>query len=120
MSQDPDARPTLPIPPLPPPGAVPPPPMRAMPPYPPSVIGYGGGGRACPGCGSGPLHEPGFTWWGGLVGHKILGVEQCKSCKRWWVKNTAQPGTTRVTVYVVVGIVLGLALAAAWIFANIS
>ena len=123
MSSDPNSPAPLPIPPLPPPGAMPPipaplpPPMRAMPPYPPSMMGYERIDRPCPACG-GPRFEPGFTWWGGLIGHKILGVEQCKSCKKWWVKETGQPGGTRVTIYMVVGIILGLAIAAAWIFAQ--
>jgi hypothetical protein len=80
-------------------------------------MGYARPDRPCPGCGGGPLEEPSFTWWGGLIGHKLLGVEQCKSCRHWWVKNTGQPGGTRVTIYMVVGIVLGLVIAALWLFA---
>jgi hypothetical protein len=71
-------------------------------------MGYAGPSRPCPGCGGGPIAAPSFTWWGGLVGHKLLNVEQCMSCRRWWVKGTVQPGGTRVIVYLVAGIVLGL------------
>jgi hypothetical protein len=95
---------------------LPPPPLGAKPPYTPPIADYAGAYRACPGCGGGPLAEPGFTWWGGLVGHKLLGVEQCKRCKKWFVKGTGQPGDTRVMVYIVVGIVLGLGIAALWVF----
>jgi hypothetical protein len=82
-------------------------------------MGYASPSRPCPGCGGGPLEEPSFTWWGGLIGHKLLGVEKCKSCRHWWVKNTAQSGDTRVNVYMIVGIVLGVAIAAAWLFASV-
>jgi hypothetical protein len=114
-----DSNTPQPPPPLPASRPLPPPPLRAMPPYPPSIMGYAGIERPCRGCGSGPLYEPGFTWWGGLVGHKLLGVEQCKACKRWWVKATGQSGDTRVMIYMIVGIVLGLAIAAVWIVAQV-
>jgi hypothetical protein len=87
----------------------------APPQPPPPVMGYAGAYRTCRGCGGGPLEEPSFTWWGGLVGHKLLGVEQCKRCKKWWVKETGQPGDTRVTIYMVVGILLGVLIAGAWV-----
>ena len=83
---------------------------RMPPPIPPPVMAYAGLTRVCPGCGSGPIEEPSFTWWGGLVGHKILNVEQCRACRKWWVKGTQQSGSTRVTIYMVVGIVLGLVI----------
>ena len=112
MTRDPNAQPPHPPPPLqpPPPGMIPPP---------APVLGYRGpAGHGCPGCGGGPLIEPSFTWWGGLVGHKILGVEKCESCRHWWVKGTGQSGDTRVTIYKVVGIVLGVVIAAVWLFAQ--
>ena len=92
-----------------------PPSLPTQPPLPPPpVIDYLRPTRPCPGCGSGPIEEPSFTWWGGLVGHKILNVEQCRACKKWWVKSTGQPGDTRVTVYMVTGIVLGVVIAVVW------
>jgi hypothetical protein len=90
--------------------------MSQPPPLPPfqppgvSPLNYQGY-RPCPGCGMGPLEEPKFTLWGGLIGHKILGVEQCRACRKWWVKKTGQPGGTRVVIYLVGGIVLGLIVA---------
>ena len=113
MTDDPNARQSNPA---------PPPPLQQSGPFPappPPVLGYRGpAGHGCPGCGGGPLVEPGFTWWGGLVGHKILGVEKCESCRHWWVKGTGQSGDTRVTIYKVVGVVLGVVIAAVWLFAQ--
>ena len=84
------------------------------PPLPPRVVmpvDYQGS-RRCLGCGGGPLSEPSFTFWGGVIGHKILGIERCESCKRWWVKKTGQPGGTRVVIYTISGVIIGLVLAA--------
>jgi hypothetical protein len=90
--------------------------MSTLPPVPPpfhssGVIDYAGTPR-CPGCGGGPLVEPKFTWWGGLVGHKVLGVQRCAACRKWWVKKTGAPGGTRVALYATTGVVLGLLCAA--------
>jgi len=68
------------------------------------------GRRICPGCGGGPLVQPSFTWWGGAIGHKIMGLERCDACRQWWVKKTGQPGGGRIVIYLVVGAVLGLAI----------
>ena len=80
------------------------------------VADYASAHRLCPGCGGGPLHEPSFTWWGGLVGHKLLGVEQCKQCKKWWTKSTGQSGDARVAAYLVIGLLLGFAIGGAWVY----
>ena len=96
----------------------PPPPLPNAPP--PPIADYASAHRPCPGCGGGPLAEPGFTWWGGLVGHKLLGVEQCKSCKKWWVKATGQSGDARVTTYWVVGLILGVIFGAVWVYYMMS
>src|SRR4051794_22596861 len=80
-------------------------------PVPPTGIPLGyAGRRVCPGCGVGTLEDPKFTLWGGLIGHKMLGVERCPSCRRWWVKKSGQPGGRRVLLYIVIGVALGLLL----------
>src|SRR4051794_1218781 len=96
-------------------------PQQQTPPsyYPQNVVDYAGV-RRCPGCGGGPLGEPSFTWWGGLIGHKILGVERCEACRKWWVKKTGAPGGTRVGIYAGVGVFLGLLVALFFIIGNMS
>ena len=98
-------------PPLPPtqyPASQPYPPYPYQPPGAPlNYAGY----QPCPGCGSGPVEDPKFTWWGGLIGHRILGIHKCRACRKWWVKKTGQPGGTRVMIYVVAGVVVGLLVA---------
>jgi hypothetical protein len=68
------------------------------------------GRRACPGCGNGPLAQPSFTWWGGAIGHRVLGLERCGACRKWWVKKNGQPGGNRIAIYVVVGTVIAVLL----------
>src|SRR5207249_643219 len=93
------------------------PPQVPPPFYGQNVVDYAGA-RRCPGCGSGPLGEPKFTWWGGLIGHKILGVERCEACRKWWVKKTGAPGGTRVAIYMIAGLVLGILLAVMFAMSN--
>lgn len=66
---------------------------------------------ACPHCQQpAPAHPVGFTWWGGVLGPKILNHVTCAACGRGYNGKTGQPNTTGIIVYsVVVGlIVLGL------------
>jgi hypothetical protein len=84
--------------------------MSNPPPIPARPLDYAGR-RSCPGCGGGPLSQPSFTWWGGAIGHRVLGLERCDACAKWWVKKTGQPGGNRITIYVVVGTVVGLIFA---------
>jgi len=87
--------------------------MSQPPPIPQNPIGLNYAGRhTCPGCGGGPLEQPSFTLWGGAIGHKLLGVERCATCRKWWVKSTGQPGGTRIAIYIVTGILAGLILGA--------
>jgi hypothetical protein len=67
----------------------------------------------------GPLEDPKFTLWGGLIGHKVLGIHQCRACRKWWVKKTGQPGGTRIMIYVVAGIAVGLLVGMLAIFARL-
>jgi hypothetical protein len=66
--------------------------------------------RRCPRCGGGPLVQPSFTWWGGAIGHRVLGLERCDACWQWLVKKTGQPGGTRIAVYFAISLILGLAV----------
>lgn len=69
---------------------------------------------ACPFC-----HQPatafpvGFTWWGGVLGPKLLHHAKCSACGRAYNAKTGKSNTTGIVIYsVVVGaIVLALMLA---------
>ena len=64
---------------------------------------------ACPKCG-GQAEKLKFTWWGGLLGPKILTHVKCTACGYKYNGNSGKDNTTGIVIYsVVVGIlVLGL------------
>jgi len=49
----------------------------------------------------------GFTWWGGIIGPKILNHVQCPQCGRAYNGKTGLPNTNAIAIYmVVVGILV--------------
>ena len=53
----------------------------------------------CPKCGS-PLTEPvKFTWWGGVLGPKLLHHTKCSEYKYRSNSKTRQPNTTGIIIY---------------------
>lgn len=70
----------------------------------------------CPACQTGQLESPSFTWWGGLIGHKILNIHRCANCKKWWVINTNTPGQPRIIIYLIAGFLIFGALGLLWAF----
>lgn len=64
---------------------------------------------ACPKCG-GVAEKLRFTWWGGLIGPKILTHVKCTQCGYKYNGKTGKDNTTGIIIYsVIVGIlVVGL------------
>lgn len=64
----------------------------------------------CPKCNQSTAEKLRFTWWGGLLGPKILTHVQCRSCGHKYNGKTGKDNTTGIIIYsVVVGVlVLGL------------
>lgn len=63
----------------------------------------------CPRC-RGTAERLGFTWWGGLIGPRILTHVKCTSCGHKYNGKSGKDNTTGIIIYsVVVGLfVLGL------------
>lgn len=76
----------------------------------------GAPGTRCPQCRSTRLKDPKFTWWGGLLGPKLLKHRVCSDCGFGFNRETGLGNRNKVIVYVVVASVLGavLILAYAW------
>lgn len=76
--------------------------------------GAGAGETApCPSCGAESGHSrPKFTWWGGLLGPKLLHHAICGQCRTGFNARTGQPNAGAIAVYVLVGVVIGAGLAA--------
>lgn len=57
----------------------------------------------CPACQS--AAEPrqvGFTWWGGLVGAKLLHHVECVQCRARFNSRTGQSNNTAIAIYMIV------------------
>lgn len=73
----------------------------------------------CPKCGATDAAQMSFTWWGGVIGPKILTHVKCAQCKATFNGKTGKDNTTNIVIYsVVVGlIVFALVLVAVVLFA---
>ncbi|MBL4846037.1 MAG: hypothetical protein JKY65_10965 [Planctomycetes bacterium] len=67
----------------------------------------------CPGCEGTDIKMPGFTWWGGAIGQKIISHVKCNDCKRTFNAKTGASTTPAIIVYqlVVGAIVVGIIFA---------
>ena len=68
---------------------------------------------SCPRCG-GTAEKVGFTWWGGVLGPKILTHVKCIGCGHAYNGKSGMDNTTGIVVYsVIVGVItLGLIVVA--------
>lgn len=56
---------------------------------------------ACPYCQQTyPPTPVGFTWWGGLIGPRLLHHARCPSCGKNYNSRTGRPNTTAIAVYI--------------------
>jgi hypothetical protein len=63
---------------------------------------------ACPRCNSTNTKSPTFTWWGGVLGPKLLKHTVCADCKLGFNRDTGQPNGGKIAVYtIVVAIIAG-------------
>ena len=65
-------------------------------------------GPACPKCGAGEATPVKFTWWGGVLGPKLLNHVKCNGCGYAYNGKTGNPNTTGIVIYTVVGLVIAL------------
>lgn len=77
-----------------------PPQWQQQPPQ--SVLPYRTG-PACPKCGGTEATPVSFTWWGGLVGPRLLNHVRCTSCSYAYNGKTGRPNTAGIAVYTLVG-----------------
>jgi hypothetical protein len=69
-------------------------------------------GVGCPRCGGAYTHQPSFTWWGGLIGPKLLNHTVCNQCGLGFNGRTGKDNTTAIAIYfaVVFSIVIFLVI----------
>jgi hypothetical protein len=56
----------------------------------------------CPKCQSDSAEKVGFTWWGGLIGPRLLKHVKCNRCGATYNGKTGQSNTTAIIIYTVV------------------
>ncbi|MBP9664806.1 MAG: hypothetical protein KBD94_09300 [Pyrinomonadaceae bacterium] len=56
----------------------------------------------CPFCGATNAEKVKFSWWGGLLGPKILSHVKCLSCAKGYNGKTGKDNTTGIIIYSVI------------------
>jgi hypothetical protein len=67
--------------------------------------------QPCPNCASDKAEAIGFTWWGGVVGPKMLTHVKCTKCGTTYNGKTGKSNQTAISIYLAVSVVLGIAIA---------
>lgn len=64
----------------------------------------------CPKCRNSAAQKLKFTWWGGVLGPKLLTHVKCNACGNTYNGKTGKDNTTGIVIYsVIVGVIcLGL------------
>ena|SRR5689334_9968471 len=94
--------------------APPPLPPNQSPQQQPPVMPYAGptpygpyqDGALCPKCGQYAGQEPKFTWWGGMIGHKLIGHVQCKACGYGFNKTSGKSTAVPIAIYCIVSFIV--------------
>ena len=74
---------------------------------------------SCPECGSSDVGLCKFTWWGGVVGPKLLTHVKCVSCGKKFNGKTGQSNTRGIVIYtIVVFVILFVVFFALGLFIN--
>lgn len=53
----------------------------------------------CPRCGSPDIQPVKFTWWGGLLGPKLLNHTKCTECRYTFNSKTRRSNTPGIIIY---------------------
>lgn len=64
----------------------------------------------CPNCGASDADRPNFTWWGGMLGPKLLSHAVCRRCRTGFNAKTGTSNTAAIAIYSVAGLVLALVI----------
>lgn len=70
----------------------------------------GSGPGFCPACGTGEYKKERFTWWGGVLGPKLLSHVTCLGCGTSFNSKTGKSNNTAIGIYLAGGVVLAIVL----------
>ena len=60
----------------------------------------------CPNCGSNEIERVGFSWWGGVIGPKLLNHVKCRSCNSKYNGKTGESNTKGIIIYSVIACII--------------
>jgi uncharacterized protein (DUF983 family) len=58
--------------------------------------------KPCPQCGAESAEKMSFTWWGGIVGPKLLSHVKCTSCAKQYNGKSGKDNTVGIVIYSIV------------------
>ncbi|HEY0006221.1 MAG TPA: hypothetical protein VGB17_15685 [Pyrinomonadaceae bacterium] len=64
----------------------------------------------CPKCGTPDPERVKFTWWGGVLGPKILSHVKCQRCGNAYHGKSGKSNTNGIIIYSVIGLVVAFAI----------
>jgi hypothetical protein len=64
----------------------------------------------CPNCKGTNSQQVGFTWWGGVIGPKLLNHVKCQGCGTAYNSKTGKSNSTGIAIYMGVVAVATLVL----------
>ena len=65
----------------------------------------------CPHCGQSNAEKLRFTWWGGVLGPKVLNHVKCHGCGKNYNGKSGKDNTTGIVIYSLVVGILALGMA---------
>jgi hypothetical protein len=66
--------------------------------------------NGCPQCGSSQISKVGYTWWGGVIGPRLLHHTKCEACKYRYNSKTRKSNTPGIIIYSVVLFVIAIVI----------
>lgn len=70
------------------------------------------GYQACYNCGETNHTKVTFSFWGGMLGPKLLNHVKCNNCNTTYNGKTGQSNKQAITLYLVISLVIGFAVGA--------
>jgi uncharacterized protein (DUF983 family) len=64
----------------------------------------------CPKCSQSAAQKVSFTWWGGILGPKLLKHVKCGACGTGYNGKSGKDNSTNIVIYTIVAIILAFFL----------